>query len=791
MDLIRKRIAAHCFGPLGKDLALKAAFSSNEKKILLWLGQTNEWIGILASGDVFPEGHYQDISRSLDKLKIEGYYLSEEEFHELRLLLRTLDAATRFFHLHKETRPLLFDLIKEIGPQRTLILEIEKIISEEGKMRNNASQELNRITSMIAQYERELHKRALALYRKAKSEGWTADTDISVREGRLVIPILSEHKRKVKGIVHDESGSGQILYIEPAEIIELNNELRELQLEKRREVERILRTLTAIIAPHELELRGFNAILGVLDFIRAKALFALDLNARIPEINREGLIRWNKAFHPILFIHHRQQKLPTVPLNLQLNEEKRILIISGPNAGGKSVALKTTGLLQYMTQCGFPIPVGEGSTTRVFKSVFIDIGDDQSLDNDLSTYSSHLTNMRHFLKFADKHTLILIDEFGTGTDPQFGGPMAESILEELNRNKVYGVVTTHYSNLKLLANKEEGLVNGAMAYDTEKLQPLYHLETGKPGSSFAFEVAAKIGLPKSVIHHAKRKVGAKQQNVDDLLVVLERERQEAREMEEKARLSEAHFERLKEEYLKLKSGLEEKKAKLLQQAREEALRIVESGNKLIEKTVRELRESEKKLREVKAKGTEKEVEVTDSAPSKAKKALEQAKKELKQKMVSKGSSEVSGELPVIGDSVRIQGQDSVGVLLEHKGKKAVVDFGGMRTSVDYARLEKMSRKEARAIKRRVGGLDFEKEAIHFSMELDVRGKRGLEAVQECVAFVDKAIMLGYPKLRIIHGRGDGILRKLIRKELKSIPGVLRLDDDHPEAGGDGVTLVEL
>jgi len=773
-DQIRTRVAGFCYGPLGKSLALKAKFSTRKESIVLWLGQVQEWIGLFQEEEAFPEGHYLDVSSSLAKLKIEGYYLREEEFHSIRLMLRTMDGATRFFKQHEEICPLLYDLVRDVAPQKGLIQEIEKIIDEDGKMRNNASQELNQITSSIAKYERELHKRAMQLYRKAKAEGWTADTDLSVREGRLVIPVLAEHKRKIKGIVHDESGSGQILYIEPTEIIELNNELRELQLERRREIEKILRALTARVAPHEPEIRSFNQKLGVLDFIRGKALFARDIDGRVPEIKDEFGVDWRKAYHPLLFLHHRQMKTPTVPLNIQLDEGGRILVISGPNAGGKSVSLKTTGLLQYMVQCGFPVPVGEQSSTQVFKQLFIDIGDEQSLDNDLSTYSSHLNNMRHFLLFAKRGTLLLIDEFGTGTDPQFGGPMAESILEELNRKNCYGVITTHYSNLKLLANRTHGLVNGAMAYDAEELQPLYRLEIGKPGSSFAFEVAAKIGLPNAIIQKARKKVGAKQKNVDDLLVSLEKEKLEAEELQAKAIESEKHYERLKTEYELLKKNLEERRKLVMQQAREEAHQLLKDSNKLIEKTIREIRET--------AKDVKPKVDI--------RKELDASKKGLADK-IKKDTPAVIYETPIVGDQVKISGQSAVGKLLEIHKTKATVEFGELRTQVDLKRLEKVGRKEARSLKHSSSGYDTQKEMADFRMDLDVRGKRGEEAVKEAISFLDKAVILGFDKLRIIHGRGDGILKKLIRRELKGFTAIERIEDEHFEQGGDGVTLVYL
>lgn len=755
-------------------MADKAGFSNRFDSVLLWLTQTREWMSILDEGLAVPEGRYLDISKSLDKLKIEGYFLFEEEFLEIKWVLKTIDSLCRFFKQHQEEFPQLFELIQHIPSQKDLIKSIDAVIDDEANMRSNASVMLQKLSSLISDLEREVQKRARSLYKKAKDQGYTADIDLSIREGRIVIPIIAEHKRKVKGIVHDESGSGQILYIEPTEIIEINNELRELQLERRREIERILRELTAEIAPEAEAIRSYNHRLGVLDFIRAKSLFARSIEAQVPVLKKENKLRWIRAFHPLLLLHHQVAKMETVPMAVELDEDKRLLVISGPNAGGKSVAMKTMGLLQYMVQSGIPVPASADSYTCIFKQIFIDIGDEQSLDNDLSTYSSHLTNMKHFVSQANGKTMVLIDEFGTGTDPQFGGPMAEAILEALNRKKVYGVVTTHYSNLKLLADREDGLVNAAMAYDAARLQPLYRLEIGKPGSSFALEVAAKIGLPEQIISRARKKVGAKQQNLDDLLLELEKERSEMLEQLKKAEKEEEHYAKLKQEYALLKESLDSRKKQILQDAREEAYQLLKNSNTLVEKTIRELKES----------GRE--------AQKKSRQELEKSKSKLNQE-VEKGRKELepSSDPLEVGCQVRLRGQTSVGVLIELHNKKATVEFGEMRTQVDLKNLERVNRKKARELKRHSEGYNSTQEMQQFNMDIDVRGQRGDEALQNVIRFLDKAIILGFDKLRIIHGIGDGILRKLIRKELKGFPQIEKLEDEHGERGGQGVTLVYL
>jgi DNA mismatch repair protein MutS2 len=776
-DQVRERVKKRCQGIRGQVMAENARFSDKLDKVQLWLGQTREWMLILENGEAFPEGHYLDISSWLRKLKTEGYFLFENEFHEIRLVLRTIEGVTRFFSTRQESYPLLFSLLSGIKSQKQLIQSIEKVIDESGKMRFDASPELAEINRRISGIERELHKKALQLFKNAKSEGWTPDLDLSIREGRLVLPVIAEHKRKVRGIVHDESASGQILYIEPAEIIELNNELRELQLERRREAERILRALTVWLAPYAPDLEQYNTKLGVLDFVRAKALFAREWNAVIPGIQEKGAVKWINAFHPLLLLHHKSSGLPTVPLGIELGGEERMLVISGPNAGGKSVALKCTGLLQYMTQCGFPVTAGAESSTRLFRQIFIDIGDDQSLDNDLSTYSSHLRNMKHFTLHAGSGTLVLIDEFGTGTDPQFGGPMAEAILEELNKKKCYGVVTTHYSNLKLLAGRTSGLFNGAMAYDTARLMPLYRLETGKPGSSFAFEVASKIGLHRSIIEKARKKVGSKQQNMDDLLLTLEKEKAEMEEEKIKAAASLAHFERLKNDYMQLKSSLEERKADILHKAREEAAILVKNSNRLIEHTVREIKES-----------TSKKHNAT------LRKELEQHREQL-EKELSRHREQADGKLSSApletGCYVRIKGQSGVGQLMELGKSRALVQFGEIRSSVETKRLERVEKKELKKYEKSLRGYDMYREMTDFRLELDVRGKRAGEALQEVITYLDKGIMLGFQKFTILHGKGDGILRKLIRQELKKFKEVEKTEDGHIDAGGDGVTVVYL
>jgi DNA mismatch repair protein MutS2 len=587
----------------------------------------------------------------------------------------------------------------------------------------------------------------------------------------MVLPVIAEHKRKVQGIVHDESASGNILFIEPAEIIQLSNEIKAYEIARKREIERILKKLTEYIAPHREALKQTSKVLATVDFVRAKALFAYQYNAQTPEVDSQPLVFWQNAYHPLLLLHNKPLGLPTIPQQFDLNMDNRIMVISGPNAGGKSVAMKTVALLQFMLQCGFPVTAMNNQKAGVFKQLFIDIGDDQSLDNDLSTYSSHLKNMKYFCDFANGSTLVFIDEFGTGTDPQFGGPIAEAILEELNRKRCFAVVTTHYSNLKLLADKTKGICNAAMAFDTENLKPLYRLEAGKPGSSFAFEVAANIGLPKTIIEKARKKVGQKQKNVDELLVQLEKEKALALASRQKAEAEIVHYDKLKSDYEGLKTGLVDKKNEILAKAKKDALQILNNSNALVEKTIKELKQGNTQNKELR-------------------KSIDKEKANLKIDL----DNEVSEKKPLqnlaLGSLVSMDGQKGIGTILQMSKDRATVAFGNVKTRVNLENLHVVSIAEQqnhlKSNSHRNNNFDTDTQ-----LELDIRGKRAEEALNECIAFVDKGIMSGFEKLRIIHGKGSGILKKVIRGELKKFNAIEKLEDELPEYGGDGITLVYL
>jgi DNA mismatch repair protein MutS2 len=592
-DKIRQLIRELCISPLGQAFVDKIRFSDDHELISRLIGQTAEFRDILFSQAEFPASYYIDATPSLPRAAIEGAFLTEAEFYDLKLSLQTVSQCLRFFASQApEKYPQLRHLSQGVELDPRLSQQIDQVIDDRGQLRDNASPELQRIRREILQQEAELRKKLDSLLKSAKSQGYVSeDAAPTIRNGRMVIPVVAEHKRRVKGFVQDESATGQTLFIEPVEVLESNNEIRELEYAQRREIVRILTQLTSLLRPQVPTLRKAYHFLGLMDFIRAKARLALQLNAVSPIAVDQPLLEWYQGTHPLLYLSHTKQGKTVVPLDIKLDTRQRILLISGPNAGGKSVTLKTVGLLQYMYQSGLLIPVASHSKIGIFKNLFIDIGDEQSLENDLSTYSSHLTNMRYFLQFAGKSTLFLIDEFGTGTEPSMGGAIAESILEKLNQVRAFGVINTHYTNLKLFADNTEGIVNGAMRFDAQHLQPLYQLEIGKPGSSFAFEIASKIGLSQDIITTSKQKAGEKQVDFDKLLRELEVEKRVLSQKNAELKIREKDLRKLQQDYELLKNELETNRKQLLNNAKLEAKELLAETNRKIENTIRQIRET--------------------------------------------------------------------------------------------------------------------------------------------------------------------------------------------------------
>lgn len=787
-DRLREWLKDACISPLGRAYVDKIRFSDNFGLVEKLVGQTAEMQRIMQSGGDFPAQNYFDATPYLRRAAIEGTMLVEEEFFNLKSSLNTISGCLRFFaNQPPEAYPLLGEYAATIRVERSVTEAIDRIIDERGLIRDNASPELAQIRRRLISEQIAVRKKLDGMLRTAKSSGWVGDdVSLTVRNGRLVIPIAAEHKRKFKGFIHDESSTGQTVFIEPTDVLDSNNAIRELEYEERREINRILTRLTDQLRPYLPELNKAYQFLGLMDFLRAKAKLASQMNAIAPKFENRTMVDWRAARHPLLHLAFQKQGKSVVPLDLELNAQQRILIISGPNAGGKSVSLKTVGLIQYMYQCGLLVPMREDSTMGFFQNIFIDIGDEQSLENDLSTYSSHLTNMRHFLAMANKRTLFLIDEFGTGTEPGLGGAIAEAILENLTRSGAYGVINTHYTNLKVLADKTEGLINGAMRFDGEHLEPLYQLEIGKPGSSFAFEIASKIGLPRDVVEQAKQKLGTQQVNFEKLLKELDIERRVFAEKNMELGIKERKLAQQLAEYAAQKTTLENNEKRILNEAKQKAKLLLSDTNQRIENTIREIKESKAERETTKQARTE----------------LERfTKKELKPEPVADLPSTIkiepeSGAIEV-GSFVRIKDQTALAEVMALKGKDAEVRIGELKSNIKLNRLEKVSNKTYREItgetksRPTMTGVDLNERQQNFSFNLDVRGKRGEEVLGIVDQFFDNAVMLGYDEIRIVHGKGDGILRTLVRNHLRGYKQVAAMQDEHADRGGAGVTVVKM
>ncbi|MEX2594462.1 MAG: Smr/MutS family protein [Anditalea sp.] len=780
-DKIKDLIKVECSSTLGTDFVSKIFFVKDIKLVNRLLDQTEEFRKIILSGEIFPASNFLNIHPYLNKARVEGTYLYEDEFHEIRLSLVTLKGCVDFFNKFQEDYPQLFQLLGMVSLDDTLLRAIERILDDKGKIKNNATKELALIRTQMIYEESRLRKVLDSIFRSAKAKGYTPDdASITIRGGRMVMPVLAENKRKIKGFIHDESATGQTVFMEPAEVLDINNELKELEYMERREVQKILTQLTDTLRTFDPELRQAFHFLGSVDFIRAKAKFALKIKANRPIIEKTKGIEWINARHPLLEMALKQQQKEIVPLEVSLDHNKRLLVISGPNAGGKSVTLKTVALLQYMVQCGLLIPVEPHSKCSLFDNFFIDIGDEQNIENDLSTYSSHLMSMKYFTQFADKKTIFFIDEFGTGTEPQFGGAIAEAILIALNKSGAYGIITTHYGNLKQIAAKSQGMVNGAMRYDVDQLEPLYQLEIGKPGSSFALEIATKIGISKEIIAYAKEQIGEERVRYDKLLNKLESEKnkyeQVLLETQRKDRLLGTRL----QEYNDLKTTIEANKKELIQQAKVQAKGILDEANRKIEETIRTIKENQ----------------ADKKTTQKARKELEEMKgafKPDKPRVRQPEIKVVEGEIKP-GDYVRLKDSGTMAEVISIKSNDVEISIGELKSNVKLNRLEKISntalKKEKKAIGRRTG-YDTHSKMADFSPNLDIRGKRGEEILPLIQNFIDDGHMLGLNDLRVVHGKGDGILREVTRNLLQGMSSVAKYQDEHVDRGGSGVTLVTL
>ena len=784
-DTIRQQLKAACTSFLGTAYVDKIQFSNDHDYVTKLLAQTEEFRRILAAGVTFPGAHFIDVTAQLHRARTPGVFLTEEEFHEIQLSLDTIFQCLRFFKQDTENEyPELKKLSGFVDVPPSLLNRIKQVIDEKGQVRNNASAELQAIRRNILNEQNRLRRVLDQLLRQARSSGYTPeDATITIRGGRMVIPVLAEHKRRVKGFIHDESATGQTVFLEPAEVLEINNDIRDLEYQEKREVARLLTALTDALRPHLKALHSAYQFLGMMDFIRAKARWAVQREAICPAVEKGQLIEWYQARHPLLQESLASQGRNVVPLNIMLNEEQRVLIISGPNAGGKSICLKTVALLQYALQCGLLIPVAEPSKTGIFQSIFIDIGDEQSLENDLSTYSSHLTNMNYFVKFADHKTLVLIDEFGTGTEPQFGGAIAEAILEDLNEKKIWGVITTHYANLKEFANRAPEVINGAMRFDTDRLEPMFQLDMGKPGSSFALEIARKIGLNQRVLEQAKELVGVEHVEYEKMLSELENEKNKLQELTRSLASKEKRIAQTSREYEELRDYVQSEKKQIINQAKREAQEILRNANQTIENTIRTIKEE----------NAEKE------ATQRARQTLEQQKQALTPDKPSKKrkpkQQEVVGGAIEAGDAVRVKDNGALAEVVAVKGNQADVLMGSLKSTIKLNRLEKVAQRTLKKVQRQstasTSNIDLQKKLANFTTRLDVRGDRAEAVIPKLMTFMDEALMAGVREVAVIHGKGNGVLREVVRNYLRTQPYVSSAHDEHIERGGDGVTVIAL
>ena len=813
-DQIRRMLQELCLSSLGRELINSIVFMTDYDAILTALHRTDEMIKIEQSDEEFPTDFFYDVRPMLKRIRIEGTFIDVAELFDLRRSLETIRRVVSFFKAKDDEQPIypyLADMSGDVLIYPQLIKEIDTILDKTGGIRDNASPELLAIRRNLSATMAGISRSLNNILRQAQSEGYV-DKDVAptMRDGRLVIPVIPTFKRKIRGIVHDESASGKTVYIEPAEVVEANNHIRELEIEERREIVRILTAFTDILRPHAQDIALSYDFLAEIDFIRAKALLSIDIDATLPHIEHECQIDWYHAIHPLLLLALRRQNKEVVPLNITLDSRNRILLISGPNAGGKSVCLKTVGLLQYMMQCGLPVPMYNNSHMGIFESIFIDIGDEQSIEDDLSTYSSHLSHMKQCVRHCNERSLLLIDEFGGGTEPQIGGAIAEALLDRFNNRKSFGVITTHYQNLKHYAEEADGVVNGAMLYDRHHMQPLFTLSIGNPGSSFAIEIARKIGLPEEIIADASEKVGSDYISMDKYLQDIVRDKRYWENKRQNIRQKEKQLEELTTKYSENLNRLERERKEWLAKAKEEARALLSDTNTRIESTIKEIREAQadkertkearRRLDEWKSQIIAEENTATEEDKIQREiRKLKERQQRKQQKQQEQSAPQKQPELTiVVGDAVRIKGQNAVGEVIALTEREATVAFGMVQSKIKRNRLEKVGRTQLKRESNRKATFisasttdDMREKQLTFTNEIDVRGMRVDEALQAITYFIDDAIQVSCSRVRILHGTGTGALRSSIRQYLKSVQGVRHFADEHIQLGGAGITVVDL
>ena len=748
--------------PLGREHVDAMAWQTNYETIRHLLIRAREMMTVLQDASLsFPHGEIYDLREALSRIRIEGLFLDEAELFSLRKTLDYVAQVERFFRTLDQER---FPVLSALTTGNTLghiVTEIDRLLDRYGRLKDSASPELARIRAEITRSQGSVSRALNNILRQAQADGiLDKDAAPTMREGRLVLPVPPAYKRKIGGIVHDESATGKTVFIEPQQVVEANNRIRELEGEERRERMRILLEITTMLRPEVPQILDSETFLGEVDFLRAKALFSIDLGAIVPDFADEPLLDWHEAHHPVLLLTFRRQGKNVVPLTIRLHSNQRILVISGPNAGGKSVCLKTVALLQYMLQCGLPVPMGEASRMGLFTQLMLDIGDEQSIEDDLSTYSSHLRNMKYFVRHADARTLLLIDEFGTGTEPLIGGAIAEAVLTQLNEQGAFGVITTHYTNLKHLAEQTPGIINGAMLYDRGQLRPLFQLSIGQAGSSFAIEIARQIGLPDSIIRRATDIVGEEHIDYDKQLQDIARDKRYWENKRQNIRLREKHLEEKIAYYESEIAGLKQKRKDILNEANQQAADLLRQSNATIERTIREI----------------KEAKAEKTATQQARRKVEQLKKRVADPRPTRDRPATT------------------------KQDKVLRDLSDLRVlTKDPARLiQETNTPKPRLVSANVAD-EMHRRKLSFSRELDIRGLRADEALNIVMAYMDDAIMVGAEQVAILHGTGTGALKQVVRDYLaqrqKTMQrlgtGTLTFHDGDPDRGGAGITIVEL
>ena len=774
-QVIRDGLKGCCMSGLGKERVDAMQWLTHYPTVRDLLARVREMMAVMTDPALaFPHGEIYDLREALSRIRIEGLFMDEAELFSLRKMLDYAGQLERFFATLDKAKYPLLSQESGIGSQLgNIITTIDRILDRYGKMRDNASPELARLRKEISASQGSVSRALNAILRQAQAEGiLDKDAAPTMREGRLVLPVPPAYKRKIGGIVHDESATGKTVFIEPQQVVEANNRIRELEGEERRERMRILMAITAEIRPQVPQILETETYLGEVDFLRAKALFAIDMHAIVPEISKKPMIDWREAYHPVLLLNFRRQGKTVVPLTIRLTDN-RILVISGPNAGGKSVCLKTVAMLQYMLQCGLPVPMSEASQMGFFKQLLIDIGDEQSIEDDLSTYSSHLRNMKHFVRYADAQTLLLIDEFGTGTEPMIGGAIAEAVLSQLNEQHAFGVITTHYGNLKHLAERTEGIINGAMLYDRGQLKPLFQLSIGQAGSSFAVEIARQIGLPETIIQRATEIVGEEHIDYDKHLQDIARDKRYWENKRQNIRQKEKHLEEKIAHYEEQMAGIKAKKRAILEEANAEAADLLRKSNATIERTIREIKEAK--------------------AEKKATQAARQHVETLKTKVTA------SSLTAKRSDSKAIQQQS--GPTAKRSNNKVLRDLSELKVLTKNPAKLIQEQGTKRQEQRRVSNVadELRRRKLSFSRELDIRGLRVDEALEAVMAYVDDALMVNAEQVSILHGTGTGALKQVVRdylaerqksmRRLKS--GDISFHDGDPDRGGAGITIIEL